>query len=462
MFEEEDKNDLGFARKYRSNTWKNYIGNEKVKNTVMTALAKGKRFQSYGFFGDSGCGKTTVARLLAKEYLCENRDDVNGACGVCEMCEQMDNYITTGKKDMLEGIITELDVGRAGGKDAITRAVEDMSVDNHPDTWTVWIFDECQGLSDTAQESLLKVFEEPLKNVLIILCSTDPQKLKHTLKNRLVQQLQIKKPTVDELTRYLASICTMEDVEHTLTGCKVVAEHSECTIRTALTELENVITLQGKVTESSVVEVYDTLVTSDFIKFYKLLLGTPVYTSTGELQKDQYGSIVTKKDIHGYVAFLYSIKDRFGFYDFVRKLKDFTIKSIYVYNHVQNTGFTENELKEIVDLFTLFTVEQIAVLLNKLLDLESGDTQLKLLNMIYSGINATNTQGIDTTNNASVGVPMIAHENEKEQRQSALSKSLRTKEERDKNNEEFDKQIQTTQSMDDLLSLFGGSTVKFN
>ncbi len=82
--------ELGFHRKYRPKTLAEYIGNEKLKQSVKKALETDRKPQVILLSGPAGTGKTTMARLLAKEYLCENRDSVGSACNKCYACQAMD------------------------------------------------------------------------------------------------------------------------------------------------------------------------------------------------------------------------------------------------------------------------------------------------------------------------------------------------------------------------------------
>ena len=75
--------ELGFHRKYRPKTLKDYIGNEKLKSSVLTALNATNKPQVILLSGPAGTGKTSMARLLAKEYLCENRALKGEACNEC-------------------------------------------------------------------------------------------------------------------------------------------------------------------------------------------------------------------------------------------------------------------------------------------------------------------------------------------------------------------------------------------
>src|SRR5512144_1236630 len=73
------------ARKYRPATFAEMVGQAHVVGTLRAALRKGKLSHAYIFSGPRGCGKTTVARLLAKALNCE-RGVPDDPCGECDTC----------------------------------------------------------------------------------------------------------------------------------------------------------------------------------------------------------------------------------------------------------------------------------------------------------------------------------------------------------------------------------------
>ena len=73
------------ARKYRPETFDQVVGQEHVTGTLRAALRKGKLSHAYLFSGPRGCGKTTVARLLAKALNCPEAQG-GDPCGECAVC----------------------------------------------------------------------------------------------------------------------------------------------------------------------------------------------------------------------------------------------------------------------------------------------------------------------------------------------------------------------------------------
>lgn len=400
---------------------------------------------------------TTFARLLAKEYLCEDRDDVTGACDMCASCQELDDYIQTGDTSMLSSV-REVDIADQSGKRDIDVVLEEMLIPAFG--WKVYIFDEVHMATNQAQNRMLKIAEEPPENVLMIFCTTDPDKLLDTLRNRCQLTLRVKKPTVAELGGLLKRVCSTEGVDCDIKGVNFIANRAGLTIRKALTSLEQVVTERGDATYDSAISVFEEISDTLIVNFYKKLLGTPKYDRNGNVIRDKLGNPEVSRDVLGYVTLLSKIKSKVDLNTFVNNLIDFTKKGIFVINQVQVDGVSDGELSIYRSLFGDFTVEQMANLINTLVELASGkgDIEMNLLSLGYTGLVYANNSGNQQSGGVDSGLAAIFDEVEQEQKNGDFERAMRSKEAESKGVSLADDLVKPA-SLDDIESLFGNVEV---
>ena len=385
------ENEISFARKYRPVSLSGYIGNSQVKETVQRYLKAG-RPQSILLTGNSGCGKTTMARLLVKEYLCEDRDEETGSCGKCTTCQLVEDYITTGVGDMLPDVY-EIDATSEGSK-GISFMLENMEYPPVSGDWKCYIIDEVHKLSESAMSKLLKPLEEPPEGVLMIFCTTNPERLLDTIKNRCQLKLQVTKPTTKDIVGLLQTVCLREDKNYDLNGLRIIASRSDNVIRDSLNNVERVINTRGDATGLSVSaefrEVSDKLV----FDFYNAYL---------------------EKDYMQYVNIMYKIKTEFNFSQFLLTLTNFTIRGIYILNSVDVEGLSEDELKAYLALFKKFSPKDLSYILSSLRRMGMGDIESNFMAFIYTDVSEQPTNSVST-----VRVPDVPISEERSLRNSNL------------------------------------------
>lgn len=380
---EEEK--LGFARRFRPTTMANYVGNEKNKETIKRYL-KGKKPQSILLTGNTGCGKTTIARLLVKEYLCEDRDDEKGACGVCNSCIAVDDYILTGSTEMLPDI-HEIDITDKSGKSDIDSILETVEYPSITGGWKVYLLDEVHMASRQAQSRILKILEEPPEDVLFIFCTTDPDKMLDTLKNRCQLKLSIVKPTLVDITSLLKRVCLEESKDYDLEGLRTIASRSEFVIRDSLNNLERVLETRGDAKSTSVNEEFNEISNALLFQFYKAF---------------------REKDFLAYMGLLYKIKVSFDFRQFLVSLNNFTMRGIYILNGVDVEGISEDELVSYKELFKSFTTEELSYILSSLRRMDIGDIEANLIGFIY----CQNENRVVESSQVNLDTPQVKEGNE--------------------------------------------------
>lgn len=367
---------LNLTRKHRPKSMLDYIGNQKLKDTVMSWLGRTYRPQTILLKGTTGGGKTTMARLIAKEYLCEDRDNLGGACGQCATCQSIDDYIATGKTDDLMGL-KEVDASRDSGIGAINAILEEAQYPSFDGSWKIYIFDECHRISIPAQNSLLKLTEEPPEKVLFIFCTTDPEKMLETLLNRCSIKEDVKKPSEEELATALGVICKKEGVSFDRKGLSLLVDRSELVFREAIMSLENVIVQEGSVTFNHVVKVFDDKPNSLYFDFYRCIL---------------------EKDTFRFVSVLHKIKSTMPLKEFVKNLTNFTKRGIYIFNGIELEGITQNEIINMKELFKRFSILEQGMMLDFLTRVNDGDVETNLLLLGFKGLD----KGIKESSEGSV------------------------------------------------------------
>lgn len=211
----------------RPQKFKDAVGQEATKMVLRAQVRKNAFSQAYMFAGHHGSGKTTFARILGKAAVCEHPVD-GEPCNECEACRNFSASMD----------VVEIDAASNTGVDAIRDKVID-AVRYSPVMMKrkIIIIDECHMLSASAFNALLKTLEEPPKNVIIFLCTTELHKVPKTIVSRC-QKFIFSGISADEVTEHVLDVSKKHGFTIEEKAARAIAKAADGSMRDALSLLE--------------------------------------------------------------------------------------------------------------------------------------------------------------------------------------------------------------------------------
>ena len=262
-------------RKWRPQKFEDMVGQTAVTKTLKNAIIHHKTSHAYLFTGPRGTGKTSAAKIFAKAINCLNPHD-GEPCNDCLLCKG----ITEGTI----GDVIEIDAASNNGVEEIRDIRDKARYAPTQATYKVYIIDEVHMLSTGAFNALLKTLEEPPKNVIFILATTEPHKIPATIISR-TQRFDFRRITNDEIIQRLRYILEQEEIAYEEEALSVIARCANGGMRDALSLLDQVISFSDdKVSFEQAIQVSGSLTDDLMIEFVRLLTQQQAQAALLQLQ----------------------------------------------------------------------------------------------------------------------------------------------------------------------------------
>ncbi len=230
-----NKNYIPLYRKYRPQAIEQIVGQEHIKKALANAIQMDRISHAYLFTGPRGTGKTSTARIFAKSLNCKSGPTIT-PCSECENCKNITNSVPID--------VIEIDAASNRSVNDADEIIQKVALAPVNSRYKIYIIDEVHMLTNQAFNALLKTLEEPPKNVIFILATTEVHKVLDTIKSRC-QRFDFKRITTDDISKHLRYISDNEGINITDDALSYIAQNSAGGMRDSIALLDQLSVLNS-------------------------------------------------------------------------------------------------------------------------------------------------------------------------------------------------------------------------
>ncbi|MDR0975541.1 MAG: DNA polymerase III subunit gamma/tau [Christensenellaceae bacterium] len=241
---------VSLYRKYRPKNFGEVVGQDFIIKTLENQIKNGQTAHAYLFCGTRGTGKTSVAKIFARE--------INNGGGELD--------------------IFELDAASNNSVNDVRELIDKVKFPPVSGTKKVYIIDEVHMFSTGAFNAFLKTLEEPPEHAIFILATTEAQKVPATIQSRCLR-FDFRTVSLENLQKHLKGILEKEGAKFDDESLKLIAKQGQGSVRDMLSFADMVLAYSKDITEKTVREI----IGSASIESLKKLLSAIKNAEFGEI-----------------------------------------------------------------------------------------------------------------------------------------------------------------------------------